>query len=56
MLKNTNISVPHYQHFKEGHRPIEHSYKNENEKVKCMTLIDWGNTNIETKRVTNNQI
>ena len=26
--------------FDDGHRPIEHSYKKENEKLKCRTLIE----------------
>ena len=32
------------QHFEEGHRPIEHSSKKENKKLKLRTLID---TNIQ---------
>ena len=34
------------QHFEEGHRPIEHSFKIENEKLKFSTLIE---TNIQGK-------
>ena len=32
------------QHFEERHRPIEHSCKKKNEKLKCRTLIE---TNIQ---------
>ena len=28
------------QHFEERHRPIEHSCKKENEKIKCRALIE----------------
>ena len=46
------------QHFKDGHRPIEHCCSKRNEVLKCNTLIDKiirENPNTETKMAKNTQ-
>ena len=58
-LEIHNLVFHGNQHFEVEHRPIEHSCKNKNEKLKCRTLIETniqGNPNTETKRVTNTHI
>ena len=43
---NVHKLVLHGNHFEEGHRPTEHNFKKEKEKLKCRTLIE---TNLQVK-------
>ena len=59
MLRNTQTGIPWKSIILGERQPIVHSCKKKDKKIKYRALIKaniQGNTNTETKRVTNTQI